>query len=299
MSQQTHFALIDLGSNSFYMAIFKVGNPPQAIKHQKKKVQLRRGLSDDGTLTPESRQKALNCLRQFSQTLSRYNISTVHVVGTYTFRKLDINAPFLTHAEKILGQPINILSGNEEARLIFVGASKDLTPNKPRLFIDIGGGSTELTLAINQRIIQSVSLEIGCVSAQQQFFSENQLNVNTFTLAINTIKPLFQALYNTFHKRFWHEAIGSSGTIVAIASILDPHHQKRIITYDQLQSLQQALIDKKTVANIKFRGLRQDRENLLPGGLAILSALFECFDITELSLATGGLREGLIHELSQ
>ena len=299
MTHQEKFAMIDLGSNSFYMAIFQSGTKPIAIKHQKSKVQLRRGLSENGTLTDTTRTEALACLQAFATTLKAYSVSKLNVVGTYTFRKLVAHEPFLHDAEKILGQAITILSGEEEARLIFVGASDNLPRNVTRLFVDIGGGSTELTIGNNNNITISKSLEMGCVSFQQHFFANNNLNKKTFDKAIETAKKHLTPFIETYNRQHWQQAIGSSGTVVSIVNIIHPKHKNRTVSYDHLLWLKQKLENLEHVDQIKFTGLRRDRENILPGGLCILIALFQCFDISEITLATGGLREGLVYEFTQ
>ena len=296
MTTKAKFALIDLGSNSFYMAIFETGDRPRAIKHQKKKIQLRRGLKENGSLSMRSRNAALKCLSEFSTTLKQFDVTELKILGTYTFRKLAHNDVFLKEAQTILEHPITILSGEEEARLIFVGASQHLRPNVPRLFIDIGGGSTELTIGQNNKLSVSTSLEMGCVSVQQQFFKDNQLTKSNINHAIDYAKEILAPIQKTYTLNHWDEVIGSSGTILSIVNIIHPKHRSRTIIYDNLLWLKQRLESLKHTDKVKFHGLRTDRENLLPGGLCILIAIFQCLDVSSITLARGGLREGIIHE---
>jgi len=139
------FAAVDLGSNSFHMVIAReVDGALQIIGRLKQRVHLADGLDERSMLSEEAMERGLNCLSLFAERLQGFSPSSVCIVGTHTLRQA-LNAPeFLKRAEKVIPYPIEIISGNEEARLIFMGVEHTQPEKGRKLVIDIGGGSTEL-----------------------------------------------------------------------------------------------------------------------------------------------------------
>jgi exopolyphosphatase/guanosine-5'-triphosphate,3'-diphosphate pyrophosphatase len=296
----TTLATIDLGSNSFHMQILHLDSRgrKRTLLRKKQQVKLRAGFDQELHLNASAKATALACLQDFSASLKKYRVQHVKAIGTYTLRS--INDPqFLQEAQAALGFPIRVISGEEEASLIYLGASRQgIKENEHTLVVDIGGGSTELILGRGKNILTLTSIAMGCVGFQQQFFAENLLTELLFKQAISEAKTNLLAYQKTFTELGWQNCLGSSGTIQTIASLL---HQlgghKGHIDKKGLDFILEKLLAMRTVENIKFDGVRQDREAILPGGLAILLAIFEVFQIKEMRLSPGGVREGMLYQL--
>lgn len=171
------FAAVDLGSNSFHMVIARVvDGAMQIIGRLKQRVHLADGLGADNKLSEEAMERGLSCLSLFAERLQGFSPSSVCIVGTHTLRQAQNAADFLKRAEKVIPYPIEIISGNEEARLIFMGVEHTQPEKGRKLVIDIGGGSTELVIGENfePRLVES--RRMGCVSFAQLYFPGGVIN---------------------------------------------------------------------------------------------------------------------------
>jgi exopolyphosphatase/guanosine-5'-triphosphate,3'-diphosphate pyrophosphatase len=295
-------ATIDLGSNSFHMLISSVSETGETkeLYRGKSKVQLRSGLKVDNSLSKESQQRALDCLSNFSYSLKHYNAEEVKVVGTYTLRKAQGNIDnFLNEAEKILGTKIEIISGEEEARLIYVGALAGVNVEKKKvLIIDIGGGSTELVIGKGQDLKSLASLEVGCVSIQDQCFADGRLTLANFVCGVQTARKVILEIAGQYKQIGWEACVGSSGTIRSVAGLAKANGWSYgEITREVMEQLARSFLEIRNVKNIHFQGLRADRENILPGGFCVLYALFDVLGIKNMVQSSGALREGMLYEL--
>lgn len=296
----SHFAVIDLGSNSFHLLITQlVNNQVKVVDKVKQKVRLASGLNRDNELSDEAITRGLDCLTLFSQHLLGIPLSNIRIVTTATLRIATNRDDFLIPANKILPLKINLLSGEQEANTIYSGVahtSQD-SSNKKRLVIDIGGASTELIIGQEFEAKHAISLNLGCVSYKERFFSDGLLSEENFATAISAASKTITPISKDFINLGWQSVLGSSGCMQALAEILNDREQAIIITPTFMQEVKQELIHYETIDNIQLSGLRADREPVLASGLSILIALFNVLEITELTLSTGALREGLLYEM--
>lgn len=295
-----HYAVVDLGSNSFHLLIIQlVNNQIKVVAKIKQKIRLAAGLNSHNELSPEAINRGLACMTLFSQHLADIPLSNIRIVATAALRIAKNRDDFLTLANKILPLKIKLLSGEQEAKMIYSGVAHTCQNDfeKKRLVIDIGGASTELIIGQSFDAKKTISLDLGCVSFNNNFFYDNLLTEQNFTNAIAAASKIIMPISKDFINLGWQSVLGRSGTMQALAEILLDRQQPIIITSDFLQEIKQALIHCETIDNITLSGLRADRAPVLASGLSILIALFEVFDITELTLSTGALREGLLYEM--
>lgn len=293
-------AAVDLGSNSFHMLVAKMlAGEVQILDRQRERVQLAGGLDDSGQLTEEAQSRAIECLARFGEQLREIPLGNVRAVGTNTFRKARNIRSFLVRAESALGHPISVISGAEEARLIYLGIVHSTRPRASRrLVIDIGGGSTECMLGLGAELIESASLEMGCVSFTQKFFGKGVLSKKSFEKAIIEARLKLRSLEKAFRPPAWETCAGSSGTINAVQKILQ-HNGWSSTTIDRsgLKQLRKALIAAKTIDEIVLPGLKPERQSVIAGGVAVLQAVFDSLKIDQMVVASGALREGLLYDL--
>lgn len=293
-------ATVDLGSNSFRLLIGKTyeDGTISSLDQIKETVRLASGLDAANKLTKESQLAALEVLSRFNERLSGFKKSQVRVVGTSTLRVAN-NAPeFIAIANKALGFPIEIISGKEEARLIYIGATHSLayTEDK-RLVIDVGGGSTEFIIGrgYEPKIMESVTM--GCVSYSCRYFSDGIFNENNFNNAILAARSKIQAMEHLFAAHDWTLAIGTSGTAKMLYDMCVENGLGTEIAYSGMKQIKKMLIKAKTVKNISIAGIKEDRKPIIGGGLAIMLAIFEELNIDTMTIADGALREGLMYDL--
>lgn len=295
------YAALDLGSNSFHLLLARFeGARLIVLDRYKDTVRLAGGLQDDGTLSREAMTRAWSALEKMAERIRPLSPSYVRVVGTNTLRAARNRDVFLARAEKILGMPINIISGVEEARLIYLGVAKDFTPeDRTRLVVDIGGGSTELVLG-RSKPLKLESLYMGCVSFSRQFFPDGRLSRRGYEKALLATRREVQGLVSQFGSGNWDEAVGSSGTIRAIERVLDGMglNQNHVITLAGLEQLAQAVIAAKYSDLLDLPGLDEDRCEVFAGGLAVLHGIFAELKVPAMHVSMYAIREGIIYDLA-
>ncbi|PKG85015.1 phosphatase [Colwellia sp. 75C3] len=300
---ESHYAVVDLGSNSFHLLITQLVTSPTdksiiTVNKVKQKVRLAAGLDDNNLLSDEAIIRGLNCLKNFALYLNTIPVNNILIVATAALRIAKNNQMFFDAAKNILPKKIKLLSGEQEAKTIYCGvAHTSPTTNTKTLVLDIGGASTEIIVGLGCKAKKVVSLNIGCVSFLGKFFADGRLKKENFIQCTTNAAAVIDAVKEEFIQLGWQSAVGSSGTMQAMTEILKQRQQAPVITLAFLNEIQQTLISCKTIDNIEIAGLRADRKAVLASGLSILIALFECLNIETLCLSSGALREGLLFEL--
>ncbi|CAN5791552.1 exopolyphosphatase [soil metagenome] len=294
-----HLAAIDMGSNSFRLEIATVQHDRyKRVEYLKETVRLGAGLDDNGHLTEEAVKRALACLQRFAERLEGYASWQVRAVATQTLREARNRDAFLARAQAVLGHTIEVISGREEARLIFAGVARLQPSDLPRLVIDIGGRSTEMIIGRARVPSQAESFQVGSVGLSMKYFGDGRFTESAFQAAQVEAGAQLEEALELFAPRHWQEALGSSGTagavsqILAASNITDGH-----ITPEALRWCIEKCLQAGTVSNLSLPGLRDDRRAVIGGGLSILYTLATHYGIAALRPARGALRQGVIFEL--
>jgi len=293
-------ATIDLGSNSFHMVVARVGDDGElhVVDRLKRTVRLAAGLDADGNLTDEARTRALEAMTQMGERIATMPRRAVRIVGTNTLRRARNSAELLTESEAALGHPIEIISGLEEARLIYQGVRQDRPPEGRRLVVDIGGGSTELIIGGDTEPELLDSRFMGCVSWSMRFFPDGRITKKRFGKAITAARVGLDSIARNYIGLGWDEAIGSSGTINAVEKILmETGLGPDGITPDALDRLRRELIRLGSTDALVISGLSERRRTVIAGGLAVLIGVFEALGIRRMEATESALREGVLHDL--
>jgi len=293
-------AAVDLGSNSFHLAIARVqGDAIAMLDRVRDQVQLAKGLGKRRRLGKKAVQRALLSLQRFDQRLRNVPRERVRAVATSTLREARDADAFLEDAEAALGHPIEVIPGREEARLIYLGVAHSLADEPgPRLVVDIGGGSTEVILGERFEPLDVHSLDMGCVEMTRRFFPKGELTASAFEEAQLAAARELQSIERAFREAGWNRAVGASGTIRAVAGILEENGwSEQGITADGLKALRKAVLAAKNTARLKLKGLKPARAPVFPGGLAILTSVFDRLGIDHMARASGALREGVMYDL--
>lgn len=293
-------AAVDLGSNSFHMVIARVDDGHVRITDRlKEMVRLGEGLTLERQIEPLVAERALACLERFGQRLRGFAPEDVRAVGTNTLRQLAPDCDFLERAESALGHRIEVIAGREEARLIYLGVAYGLAAgHERRLVIDIGGGSTEVIIGQGFSPRLRESLYMGCVSMSRRHFPDERITSRTMQQAELAAALEIRPIRELVRRARWERAIGSSGTIRAIASVVQGEGWcEDGISRQSLLRLRAALIDAGKVSALDLKGLSAERRPVFAGGFAILNALFESLGIEHLEVSDYALREGVLYEM--
>jgi len=296
-------AAVDLGSNSFRLLIARVETSPLGelavpLDAVKQTVRLASGLKRDGSLDEESRRRALLALTGFGERLRSFSPDAVRAVATNTLRVARNANRFLATAEAALGFPIEVISGLEEARLIYLGAAHSLpTDGESRLVVDIGGGSTECMVGIDMQATTLESASVGCVVLSNRHFAGGRVDSDAFETAYYEARAVFAQIADPFGSHHWRYAVGTSGTSKSLWQIARMQWGADALDRESLARTRKALLAAGDVDSVRLAGLRPDRRPVLAGGLAVMMAVFDELGIESMSYCDGALRQGVIHDL--
>jgi exopolyphosphatase/guanosine-5'-triphosphate,3'-diphosphate pyrophosphatase len=300
MHMGNRLAAVDLGSNSFRLEIGRVEHGEfQRTEYLKETVRQGGGMDEERNLTAQAMQSGWDCLARFGERLAGFKPDEVRAVATQTLREARNRDAFLERANAVLGFPINVISGREEARLIYQGVAKMLPQsNERRLVLDIGGRSTELILGQGATPLVMESFRVGSIAWSSRYFPDGQFSKKSFAMAEIAAKAVLDEALDAYQPSRWDTAYGSAGTVGAIADVLVASGWPAgAVTQDGLDWLQDKLLLAQSADRLKLPGMRDDRKVIIGGGVSIVRALFSLLGIHTLHQATGGLRHGLICDL--
>jgi exopolyphosphatase/guanosine-5'-triphosphate,3'-diphosphate pyrophosphatase len=292
------FAALDLGSNSFHLVIArKVEGRLQILHKEKHRVHLAAGLNEEFELSEEAIERAMLAFKQLAQTLQGFDQANVEVVATYTLRNIKNLKQFLKQAQASFPFNINVISGQEEARLIYQGVANYVHGEDNRLVIDIGGGSTELIIGQHFDALQLTSRDIGCSNITQAHFSSGKLSKSSFKKAEITARQALEPISPRYRKTGWKQSYGTSGTIKALIGIAQAQFDREYLTLPILEDIKALLIAQGSIEQLDIKGLNPERHTNIAGGLSIIIAAFKELQIERLEYCDYALREGVLHEM--
>jgi len=294
-------AAIDLGSNSFHMVVARyVLGQLRTVDRLREMVRLAEGLDSRRGLTPEVRDRALACLARFGQRLRDIPPQRVRAIATNTVRQLANPEAFLVPAETALGHAIEVVSGREEARLVYLGVAhaQPPRPDQLRLVIDIGGGSTECIIGSGLEPLERESLQAGCVASTRRFFADGKLTKKRWAEALTEVTAEFQQFAGLYRHLGWDEALGSSGTNKAIGEICAALKlTKGAITAEALPMVRDRLLAAGRIDAIDLPGLSDERRPIIAGGVLVLEAAFDALALKRMAVSKAALREGVLYDM--
>ena len=300
MQPKSLFAAIDLGSNSFRLEIGQLeAGHLRRVEYLKETVRQGNGLDAERNLSEAAMQRGWDCLARFAERIAGFKPSQVRAVATQTLREARNRELFLTKAKDILGFPIEVITGREEARLIYLGVSH-LLPHSPerRLVVDIGGRSTELILGQNEQAETLESYRVGSVAWSMKYFPDGQWTNSAFKAAEIAAKAVLDEAQIIYPRHDWDTCYGSSGTVGAVADVLSlAGWPEGLITRDGLDWLKEKLLKAQKPEHLRLEGVKDDRRPVIGGGLAVLRAVFDLLQINEMVAAQGALRHGALYDL--
>jgi exopolyphosphatase/guanosine-5'-triphosphate,3'-diphosphate pyrophosphatase len=300
MQNGSLLAALDLGSNSYRLEIARLDHGLIArTEYIKETVRQGNGLDENRNLTPAAMQRGWECLARFGERLVEFKKSNVRAVATQTLREARNRDEFLTKGQAILGFPIEVISGREEARMIYQGVAHMLPEtSERRLVIDIGGRSTEIILGHHFEPQVLESYRTGSVAWSMKYFADGRFTTEAFHRAQIAAKAVLDEAIDLYPKEEWDRAYGSSGTVGAVADALSASGWPgEFITWEALVWLEKTLIRAQSLEKLKIEGIKEDRKSVIGGGIAVLKAVFELLQIDTLHCAQGALRHGVLYDL--
>ena len=304
MQNGTRLVAVDLGSNSFRLEIGHLDHGQiRRVEYLKETVRQGNGLDDQRNLTPEAMQRGWDCLARFGERLAGCRKSQVRAVATQTLREAKNRDEFLAQAKKALGFHIDVISGREEARLIYQGVAHmlphtDSTASERRLVVDIGGRSTEMILGRGFDAQVMESYRLGSVSWSMRYFEDGQFTNKAFKAAAIAARAVLDEAITTYAPANWDVAYGASGTIAAVGDVLTAAgNPPGVVTREGIEWLMERLLKAGSAEKLKIDGMKDDRRAVIGGGLTVLKAVFDLLGIEQMHAADGALRHGVLYDL--
>ena len=283
-------ACIDIGSSSMYCHIAKVLPTGGVVSLQRLKqpAKLRADIDENGELSQLAIMRGCEALALFAEAIGENQVSHVKAIATYTVRSISNVDEVVAAFGAALGYPIDVITGLEEAQLVYLGASQGKPRDGAHLMVDIGGGSTELIRTEGSTVLHACSLPMGCVSFTADYFTGGQLSEAAFNAAEHAarqeIQPHISQLIGAT------DCYASGGTVNAVIAMLG----KQCVSSNDLLLLRAQVLSKQAITHLHLPGLREDRAGVLPGGLAILAGVLSALSLSEFQHAQGGVREGML-----
>ncbi|MDB5860745.1 MAG: Ppx/GppA phosphatase [Ramlibacter sp.] len=300
MQNGTLLAAVDLGSNSFRLEIGRFDHGQiQRVEYLKETVRQGSGLDEARNLSAEAMERGWACLARFAERLAGFKPRQVRAVATQTLREARNRDVFLARAHQVLGFPIDVISGREEARLIYLGVAHLLPQSdERRLVVDIGGRSTELILGHGYEPEVMESYRVGSVAWSMKYFPEGQFTLAAFERAEIAAQAVLDEALTAYAPGRWDVAYGSSGTIGAVADILTASgHPPGEITREALAWLQDELLKARSADRVRLPALKDDRRPVIGGGLSVLRAVCDLLGVTRIQASQGALRHGVLYDM--
>lgn len=302
MNNGTFLAAIDLGSNSFRLEIGRYDHGQlQHVDYLKETVRLGNGFDEERRLSTEVMTRGWECLARFAERLAGFQPEQVRAVATQTLREARNRDEFLAQGCQLLGFPIEVIAGTEEARLIYQGAVQMLPhSDERRLVIDIGGRSTELVLGAGMQTLHTASYRVGSVAWSMRYFPHGEFTEQNLYRAEIAAQAVLEEALTSYPRNQWEVAYGASGTVGAVADILlSAGWPEGHISHDGLNWLVKSLLRTGNANKVQLEGLKDDRRAVISGGVSILRGLMELLQIESLTVAQGALRHGVLLEMVQ
>ena len=294
-------AALDIGSNSFHLVVARiVAGSVQILHRVKQKVRLAEGLDANNILSEEAFERGLQSLQVVAKSLHGFEPDSVRIVATHTLRRAKNADNFIDAAKQILPYPVEVISGVEEARLIYAGVAHTSHVKGKQLVLDIGGGSTEFVIGegFDPKLLRS--LQMGCVSYTKRFFPEGKLTQKAFDKAITAAEQELEIIEDKYRALGWEQCIGTSGTIRTLYNLSQPSQDadtKAPLTLQHLKALMKQCVMAGHSDKLDMAGLSEDRRGVIAAGLAILIAIFKALKIQDLQYNSAALREGVLYQM--
>ncbi|MDP4621316.1 MAG: Ppx/GppA family phosphatase [Hydrogenophaga sp.] len=300
MQTKSLYAAIDLGSNSFRLEIGQMdAGQLRRVEYIKETVRQGNGLDAERNLTEDAMERGWDCLARFGERIAGFKPSQVRAVATQTLREARNRDVFMAKAKRILGFPIEVIAGREEARLIYLGVSHLLPQSdERRLVVDIGGRSTEMILGQREAASTLESYRVGSVAWSMKYFPDGLWTPQAFKAAEIGAKAVLDEASVLFNRQHWDTCYGSSGTVGAVSEVLTQGGwPEGCVTREGLTWLKERLLKAQKLDNLRLDGVKEDRKPVIGGGLAVLQAVFDLLQIDEMRPAQGALRHGALYDL--
>jgi exopolyphosphatase/guanosine-5'-triphosphate,3'-diphosphate pyrophosphatase len=302
-----HFAVIDVGSNAMRWQIAAVDHPKhyRIVEQNRHPVRLGRQVFQTGKLDPEAAEAALHVLKEFKSAADRYRVKALRAAGTSALREASDRQKFINRA-KTVGVPLEVLSEQDEARLISLGIMSGLRFHLPLgLFLDIGGGSVELTVADPATTFCLFSLPLGAVRMTEKLLEADPPRPREIKNLRQYIQDKLKIVARRIQKEKFTMAFGSGGTVTALAETDTRFGRETkessliVLRRQRLKTLLDLLVARPAAERAEMISGDPKRADIIVAGGIALYEVMSAMDLDYIFVSRRGLRDGLMVDLLQ
>jgi exopolyphosphatase/guanosine-5'-triphosphate,3'-diphosphate pyrophosphatase len=294
---------IDVGTNSTRVLVSEDGD--RTVERLMEITRLGQGVDATGALAPEAIERTLATLRRYREVMDRHGVERVRMTATSAARDADNRDLFFDGAEAIVGARPELITGDEEGRLSFLGATSDLDAAEgPFLVVDIGGGSTEFVFGTTDA--EAVrSLDIGCVRLTEKFLHHDPPLPEELSAALQVIDVYLDDIEREVPQvRTANRFVGLAGTITTVAAV-----EQGVAAYDRdrihhfalsraaAEDVFRTLATEARADRIHNPGLEEARADVIVGGCCVLVGIMRHFDLDECLVSEADILDGLVLSL--
>ncbi|HEY2813476.1 MAG TPA: Ppx/GppA phosphatase family protein [Acidimicrobiales bacterium] len=300
-------ASVDCGTNSIRLLVGEPAGDGQftTLDRRMRITRLGQGVDAAGKLAPEAIERTTDVLREYRGVMDELGVERVRITATSAARDADNRDEFFDAAEAIVGARPELLSGQEEGRLSFLGATADIDRNLgPFLVVDIGGGSTEFIVGTDEAE-GVLSLDIGCVRLTEKELHHDPPQPEELSIALSMVDAYLDDVRREIPAAAEARTfIGVAGTITTVAAVeigLAEYDRDRIhhfhLTHAAAEDVFRTLATESHDARIANPGLEEARADVIVGGCCILVAIFRGFGFDECLVSEADILDGLLYSL--
>ncbi len=295
-------AAIDCGTNSTRLLISENG---RTLDRRMMFTRLGEGVDKTGLLDPAAIERALSVLRVYRGAMDAHGVTKVRIAATSAARDASNRDDFFGPAHEIIGAEPELLSGDEEARLAFAGATAELDPHDgPYLVVDIGGGSTEFIVGSTEPEAAR-SLDMGCVRLTEQWLAGDPPTPEELSNAVGSVRDDLEAMrYELPLLNGGRRMVGLAGTVSAVAAIeqgLAAYDRDKIhhfmLTKAAAEDVFRTLATERLKDRIHNPGLERERADVIVGGCIVLVCVMRVFGFDECLVSESDILDGLVASL--
>ncbi|MGH9906507.1 MAG: Ppx/GppA phosphatase family protein, partial [Pyrinomonadaceae bacterium] len=303
-------ASIDIGSNSIKLAVVDAAASDSfaVLTREKEFVRLGHETLRKGHLAPSAIERSVECLKRYRSIAEARGAETIIAVATASVRQANNSSEFIREVEKHTGIRVEVLSGIEEARLIGLAASRGCAlRGATSINIDIGGGSTEISVFRDGVQLSLFSLKIGAIAATERFILTDPPKSKELNNLRNEVRAAFERPARALRGRRWQQATGTSGTVLAVGAALrsraisESERKNQAaqpaeadIVLSQLSRLNNSLANMTAEERRSLAGISSQRSEIIIAGGQILEGAMKGLGINLLRTCDWALREGVI-----
>lgn len=297
---------MDLGTNTFHLMVADIQDgKPVIIFRDRQPVKLGKGGINQATIQPDARDRALACMKNFKARIDELNVSRSVAIGTSALRSATNSNEVISAIERETGISVQVISGDEEARYIYLGVREAVDlGDQPALIVDIGGGSVEFIIANHRSILWKISLDIGAQRLMEQYHRHDPITPEDMSSLLTHYRNSLEPLMDAFAKWKTDTLVGSSGTFDTLSEIYCVRQKmpyaptpETPLTIPAFWEIHKELIAKNRDDRMRIPGMIEMRVDMIVVASCLIAYLLEEYRIKQIRVSSFSLKEGVVAQM--